>query len=312
MERYLRVLEEARFARPPWGVFSSGAGNEMYAPATHLAFNTPAYLFAGMLIRRGDPPGRHLDLGCGSGYDIAYLKEHFSPAAFVSGIDRSPAQLRYALKHYSRSGLVFTTADNRCLPFKNESFDTVTGILSIVHNMTQPVARVCLVEISRILKPNGILIFSTPNRELFQDLYHDNPDDDPRLRFISRFLHEYTREGLSSFLGSLTGGEEKPFESYTITGLANTAFRQAWEETVSSMRKARFRSPGEVTVLSTLARRFLPTGFGAWYFYRVLARALRRSGVSLTDIARNARVNPESKGITADQFMAVAQKRGGA
>ncbi|MDP8234751.1 MAG: hypothetical protein P9M08_00050, partial [Candidatus Erginobacter occultus] len=35
MEAYLHALEECRFGRSPRGVFSSGAGNEMYSPAAH-------------------------------------------------------------------------------------------------------------------------------------------------------------------------------------------------------------------------------------------------------------------------------------
>ncbi|MDP8235864.1 MAG: class I SAM-dependent methyltransferase, partial [Candidatus Erginobacter occultus] len=308
MEAYLHALEECRFGRSPRGVFSSGAGNEMYSPAAHLAFNAPAYLFAGLLIRREQISGDLLDLGCGSGYDISYLKQKFVPKVRVTGSDRSLPQLDYAARHYAQRGLIFGCGDNLHLPFKGESFSAVIAIFSILHNTDPPRALDCLKEISRILKPNGCLIFSTPNREVFQNLYHENPKNDPQFRFISRFPHVYTREALEAFLMGLTRGDVKLFETVSVTGLANTGFRPAWEATVALMRKARFGRSGGVSLLSSLSRRFLPTGLGAWYFYMVLKNVLKRSGISLADIARSPRTYPEKDGIQPDQFIVVARK----
>ena len=157
----------------------------------HLAFNAAPYLLIGKWIKdMPKPPGRILDLGCGTGYDTLYLKEHSAPAASITGLDRVPSLAKYAAENYSRNGLQFINGDASTLPFPGESFDLVIAVFSIIHTMNLSQSRSCLLEIGRILKPGGTLIFTTPNRNLSQDLYHENPGNDPDLFFCHLLLHK--------------------------------------------------------------------------------------------------------------------------
>ena len=174
--------------------------------------------------------------------------------------------------------------------------------------MTRATARNCLAEIARVLKPGGTLIFSTPNRELSQDLYHENPDDDPRLFFCHLLRTEYYREELVSLLLSLTDKNERLFGSVSIDSFANVAFRPARKEVMAVMKEKRFGSSRRTAFLSSLARRFLPTGFKARYFFRMVRKACRRRNISLLDIARGARHYPESEGGKGEHFLVVARK----
>lgn len=311
MEEYLRQLESRRFARPPREALAYAAGVEIFGPEMHLAFNTAPYVFIGEIIRgMPGPPARILELGCGTGYDVSYLKDRFARRSSIVGIDRVPALVSYAAEHYSRPGLSFLSADAGNLPFREESCRMVIAVFSIIHTMTRARARDCLAEILRVLQPGGSLIFTTLNRELWQDLYHDNPDDDPRLFFCSLIRHAYSRRELRSLLLPFVGEEGNRFSSFSIGGLVNTALRPAWEETLATMRRKRFSPSGREAFLPFLARRLLPPRVKARYFFGLIRKACQRRKISLSDIARGAQHHPQSEGVKADHFLVTAKKAG--
>lgn len=91
-----------------------------------------------------------LDVGCGSGWLMRYLKEK---GFKVIGCDNSS----YAVKV---SGAVEGKATS--LPFKDESFDAVLGI-SIIEHLIPKDAHEFLNEAYRVLKKGGVLFLVTPN-----------------------------------------------------------------------------------------------------------------------------------------------------
>ncbi len=309
MERYLCVLEHSRFGRPPREALFSAAGGEIFGSEMHLAFNAAPYLLIGKEIENmSEPPGRILDLGCGTGYDTFYLKEHFAPASSITGLDRVPSLAEYAAENYSRSGLQFINGNASTLPYRPASLDLVIAVFSIVHTMSQSQSRNCLLEIGRILKPGGTLIFSTPNRNLSQDLYHKNPENDPDLFFCHLLRTEYRIDELRSFLASFCGGEKKIFNTFSIGTLSNTVLLPIWKNTLTKLRKKRFQEPGKESLTSILARRLLPSGFRARYFFRMVKSECRRMSVSLLDIARGVRYYPEGGRKEGEHFMVVMRK----
>lgn len=89
-----------------------------------------------------------LDLGCGTGY---YLRDGFV------GLDISHNMLLKA-KRKGKKLLVLGSAD--CLPFKNSSFDSVISMFGVLNHVE---LNRCMKEVDRVLKPNGIFIFSIAN-----------------------------------------------------------------------------------------------------------------------------------------------------
>lgn len=98
-----------------------------------------------------------LDIGCGSGQYLRAVAAHGVPR--VVGIDESPDRLDAARQACPHAELYRARADD--LPFSDRSFDVVLAaqVLHEIFLLGKPdeLSRV-LVEIKRVLKPNGRLI----------------------------------------------------------------------------------------------------------------------------------------------------------
>ncbi|MDX6507600.1 MAG: hypothetical protein QOG06_2244 [Gaiellaceae bacterium] len=129
---------------------------ERIVPATTspgiLALHLKRYEFA----RRWCESATVLDAGCGVGYGSAYLAD---TANQVVGVDKSAEALAYALSKYARPGVRFVEGDLLALPFPDSSFDVVCAFEAIEHLDDQ---RTFLVEVARVLRPEGTLLVSTP------------------------------------------------------------------------------------------------------------------------------------------------------
>ncbi len=101
-----------------------------------------------------------LDLGCGSGYGSYYLKTY--GAKNVYGIDLSQEAADYCREAYPSCHFKQGRATNTT--YKNNSFDVVVCFELIEHLSEQ---EELMNEIKRILKKDGILIMSTPNKDTF-------------------------------------------------------------------------------------------------------------------------------------------------
>ena len=99
-----------------------------------------------------------LDAGCGAGYGCDLLA---TVAKKVIGIDYSEEAINWAKKHYSRSNLKFRVMNLSALDFNDDTFDLVTCFEVIEHLRDD---RVFLEKTSHVLKPNGVLVISTPNQ----------------------------------------------------------------------------------------------------------------------------------------------------
>jgi SAM-dependent methyltransferase len=79
---------------------------------------------------------RFLDVGCGSGDLLAWVRAHCGPLVPV-GVDLKPLHLRQA-----PAGVYRVAADARTLPFPSNSFDVVTSSLFLHHFNAGEVAAV--------------------------------------------------------------------------------------------------------------------------------------------------------------------------
>jgi len=98
-----------------------------------------------------------LDLGCGYGYGADFLLQ--SGAKQVVGLDFESKRLTLAKRDYP--GIYFIQGNAIRLPFSDDSFDIVIMFEVIEHIASQDIL---ISEIKRVVRPNGLLICSTPHK----------------------------------------------------------------------------------------------------------------------------------------------------
>ena len=132
--------------------------------STFAAFETVTALAAPELVKfagvhRGD---RLLDVGCGTGV-VALTAAQVG--AKVSGSDLTPELIMRAKENaqISKLNIDFQIADVEDLPYKDDEFDFV---LSQFGHMFAPRPEIALKEMLRVLKPGGVVAFSTWPPEL--------------------------------------------------------------------------------------------------------------------------------------------------
>lgn len=116
---------------------------------------------------------RVLDAACGSGYGSKMLAEK---AESVIGIDISEETIQYACDNYLTSNVEFMVGSIEKLPFEDNFFDVVVSFETIEH-VNEQIQNSFLKEIKRVLKDDGILIMSTPDKKLFTDERSGKPSE---------------------------------------------------------------------------------------------------------------------------------------
>jgi ubiquinone/menaquinone biosynthesis C-methylase UbiE len=101
-----------------------------------------------------------LDCACGIGYG-AFLLATKGGASKVVGVDIVDEAIRMANEHYRNINLSYKLIAPSLLPFEDKSFDTVVSFETIEHADSP---RQFLVELKRVLKEDGTLVISTPNK----------------------------------------------------------------------------------------------------------------------------------------------------
>jgi 2-polyprenyl-3-methyl-5-hydroxy-6-metoxy-1,4-benzoquinol methylase len=132
------------------------------------------------------PSCRVLDLGCNNGYGSYELSRHGHE---VIGVDVSADALADARRRFHAASLEFRQVNGLELPFDSNQFDLVTSFQVIEHIIDMDAY---LNEIWRVLKPGGIVVFTTPNAAIRLD-----PDMKPWNRF---HIQEFTPSRLEALL----------------------------------------------------------------------------------------------------------------
>lgn len=101
---------------------------------------------------------RTLEIACGSGYGAAELALQ---ASEVVALDVSEEAVRSASEHFQGSNIRYLRASASSLPFAAASFDLITAFEVIEHLDDW---RSLIDEAARVLKPEGVLLVSTPNK----------------------------------------------------------------------------------------------------------------------------------------------------
>ena len=98
-----------------------------------------------------------LDLGCNTGYGTRIL---FDSAKQIVGVDVSENAVSSAKNEYGHLGITFKQIDGKRLPFDDDTFDVIVSFQVIEHIVDHSKY---IGEIQRVLAPNGVVLFTTPN-----------------------------------------------------------------------------------------------------------------------------------------------------
>lgn len=105
-----------------------------------------------------------LDIASGEGYGSALLAQ---AAASVVGVDLDPEAVRHAQDQYgSRPNLEFREGRADAIPLPDGAVDIVVSFETIEHHRLHDEM---LREIRRVLRPDGILIMSSPDKRVYSD-----------------------------------------------------------------------------------------------------------------------------------------------
>jgi ubiquinone/menaquinone biosynthesis C-methylase UbiE len=104
-----------------------------------------------------------LDIACGEGYGSAFLS---SVASSVVGVDIDPVSVDFARDKYKKKNLEFKVGSCSNIPIDSNSIDVLVSFETIEHHDEH---EQMMVEIKRVLKPDGLLIISSPDKTFYTD-----------------------------------------------------------------------------------------------------------------------------------------------
>lgn len=110
-----------------------------------------------------------LDIACGEGYGSNILAKK---AKYVFGIDISPEAIEHSSRKYRKENLKYIEGSALSIPLENNSVDVVVSFETLEHLTQQDEM---LQEFRRVLKEDGLLIISTPEKENYSKTDPFNP-----------------------------------------------------------------------------------------------------------------------------------------
>jgi ubiquinone/menaquinone biosynthesis C-methylase UbiE len=141
-----------------------------------------------------------LDIASGEGYGSNLMSEK---ATFVYGVDIDTTAVQAAKLKYKKENLDFLTGSAIEIPVKDSSIDVVVSFETIEHHDKH-----CemMAEIKRVLKPNGILIISTPDKFYYSD----------KRKFNNPFhIKELYKNEFKSLISNYFSNKQLLYQKYT-------------------------------------------------------------------------------------------------
>ncbi len=150
-----------------------------------------------------------VDAACGEGYGSMYLANR---ASKVIGIDISEETINTAKKIYKRDNLDYLCASIDNIPIEDKSVDIIISYETIEH-VDSKTQHGFMSEIKRILKDDGLLIISTPNKEVYSDLFnYKNP----------HHVKEFNTSDFRFFLKSYFEHVKMYYQRFEVASLINS------------------------------------------------------------------------------------------
>lgn len=128
-----------------------------------------------------------LDAGCGNG---EYAKKLASAGATVIGIDGSPEMIRMARRENAHSSVTYAVMDlTRPLPVQSRSMDVVVANMVL---MDLPEIETCTAEFSRIIRDDGMFVFSITHPAFFCSDWAGDGSGPRSCKMVRDYLHQKT------------------------------------------------------------------------------------------------------------------------
>ena len=109
-----------------------------------------------------------LDVASGEGYGSFFMA---NTASSVTGVDISNEAVQHSSTQYAKPNLTFRQGSATALNFADASFEVVVSFETIEHLVEQAQM---LAEIRRVLRPDGVLVISSPNRPVYSEESGEN------------------------------------------------------------------------------------------------------------------------------------------
>lgn len=138
-----------------------------------------------------------LDIASGEGYGSNLLG---NVAAEVIGVDISKETVDFASKKYERNNLKFRVGSADNIPVPSNSIDVVVSFETLEHHDKHDEM---MMEIKRVLKPEGLLIISTPDK-----LLHSMRDPSNHFH-IKEITSDEFKDLIAKYFDSYTMMEQK-------------------------------------------------------------------------------------------------------
>ncbi len=159
-----------------------------------------------------------LDIASGEGYGSNILAKY---AERVIGVDISSEAIEFARSKYYTPNLNFMAGDATKIPLADASVDVVVSFETIEHHDKH---EEMMSEIKRVLRPSGLMILSSPNKQIYSDNAGGNHNHYHIKELYYNELHslvgkyfKYTNYyGQKTTLTSVMLGSELLFENPTL------------------------------------------------------------------------------------------------
>jgi ubiquinone/menaquinone biosynthesis C-methylase UbiE len=161
------------------------------------------YYFAQALVK----DQRVLDLGCGTGYGAAILAKS---ARVVLALDVSQESIEFAKENYTAPNLKFLVSDCNQLAISSGSIDVVVCFEVVEHLGDQ---QTFLKEVRRVLRRDGVLVISTPNRIYYTEErkeanpFHVREFDYPEFSAFLKEQFEHVKIAFQNHVASIYIGD---------------------------------------------------------------------------------------------------------
>lgn len=149
-----------------------------------------------------------LDAAIGDGYGAFILSSH---AKKITGIDISNESINYAKNNYNNNNLDYLQSSIEKLPFEDSTFDVIISFETIEH-VDINIQNKFFAEIKRVLKDNGILIISTPDKKYYSDIYNYKNEF-----HIKEFYEEEWNDFISNYFSNTKTFYQKTETAHIIT-----------------------------------------------------------------------------------------------
>ena len=130
-----------------------------------------------------------LDIASGEGYGTSILS---SVAIQTIGVDINPQLVEHANKKYGGENIRFLHGSATAIPLDANTIDLVVSFETLEH-ISEQAQRQFILEVTRVLKPGGVFIVSTPNKDNYTIRYS---------HYNEFHVHELSRDGFEDLLKS--------------------------------------------------------------------------------------------------------------